>query len=86
MANEKHNIQLSLIVYMPYQFGYSKKLYDVAKYIKNSTKEKIYNISRFRLRVQNVKAVSTYAVYDAVYSYCPNQSLVVSSRHNVKFV
>lgn len=33
----------------------------------------------------NNKAVSSHAVYDAVYNYCPNQTLVVSSRHNVKF-
>lgn len=57
----------------------------MAKYIKTITKQDSFNISRFKLRVMNNKAVSSHAVYDAVYNYCPNQTLVVSSRHNVKF-
>lgn len=42
------------------------------------------NITRFRVRVID-KAVSSYSVYDAVYSYCPISTLVVSSRHNIQF-
>lgn len=86
LRNEKSSIQLSIITYLPYKFGYSRPLYEVIKYIRNAAKQESYNISRFKLKVMNNKAVSSFAVYDAVYNYCPNQTLVVSSRHNVKFV
>lgn len=29
------------------------------------------------------KTVSSYAVYEAAYTYCPTKSIIISSRHNI---
>jgi hypothetical protein len=46
---------------------------------------KDYNLVRFRLRIRANKTVSTLAAYESVYQYCPEKSMVVTSRHNVEF-
>lgn len=38
-----------------------------------------------RLRVRANKTVSSLSVYEAAYTYCPNSSMLVTSRHNIVF-
>lgn len=42
-------------------------------------------VIRAKLRILANKVASSHAVYESVYSYCPDGALAISSRHNVKF-
>ena len=42
-------------------------------------------IIRVRLRILGNKTVSSHAVYESAYLYCPSKSVIVSSRHNIVF-
>lgn len=44
-----------------------------------------YNLVRLRIRIRANKTVSTLAAYESVYQYCPEKSIIVTSRHNVEF-
>lgn len=69
---------------MPYKLGFSQLILSIIQNTKMLMKDSKLNITRFRVRVID-KATSSYSVYDAVYSYCPNNTLVISSRHNILF-
>jgi hypothetical protein len=71
------------VIYLPYNFGEAKEIFEVASYLTQLADQKIFR--RVRLRIVANKTAPSHVVYDAVYSYCPMKSLVVSSRHNVKF-
>ena len=70
-------------MYLPYNFGQTEEIFNVASYLAKLANQKIFR--RIRLRIVANKTAPSHVVYDAVYSYCPMKSLIVSSRHNVKF-
>lgn len=38
-----------------------------------------------RLRIRANLTVSSLSVYEAAYTYCPNSSMLITSRHNIFF-
>ena len=40
---------------------------------------------RLRLRIRANQTVSSLAVYESAYTYCPAKALMISSRQNIRF-
>lgn len=77
------NISISVIVHLPYRYGKASELLAAARKIEALKETK--KLARAKLRIREDKAVSTLAAYESVYQFCPNESLIVTSRHNVEF-
>ena len=75
------NPQVSLVLELPYTFNSSISLWEAFKTILQSGN----SFTNIRFRIWADKAVSALAVYEAVYTYCPEHSTIVSSRFNIRF-
>jgi hypothetical protein len=76
---------ISIIIYIPYKFNKNEKLFNIVNKTLTYILSNHFIINRIKFRIMDTKAVSSYAVYDSVYGYCPEDTMVVSSRHNVQF-
>jgi hypothetical protein len=79
-------ILISSVVYLPYKHGKSSEISTAIDHILGAVSSLNQpHIHQVRFRIMGNKTASSYAVYDAVYGYCPNSTMIVSSRHNTQF-
>lgn len=68
-------------MYLPYSIDASPIWDTIEKLIMNSK-----SFLRVKIRIRGNKTVSSLSVYESAYTYCPNRSILISSRHNIEFV
>ncbi len=74
-------IKYTIVLYLPYQYNSGNSLAAVADMLQKY--KQAYPHVNIRFRIMDTKAVSTHAVYESAYLYCPHKSIMVASRHNV---
>ena len=72
---------ISLVIQLPYNSQSSDSLWSSFQHILNNNNP----FNNIRVRIWHKKAVSSLAVYESAYTYCPNRSVIVSSRFNIRF-
>lgn len=80
---KKQLSKISLIINLPYRFSHGFSYMTLAEKLATSSSK--YNLTRVRLRLRSNKTVSSFSLHEAAYYYCPKNSFIVGSRHNVVF-
>ncbi len=76
-------INISLVVHLPYHYKDGGLLLNSAKRVYKSLEDNL--VARAKVRIRANKSVSSLAVYESAYEFCPHKSLMISSRHNIQF-
>ena len=76
-------VNARVIVYIPYSGERDSNIFDVARHLLEMTDMKQSIKGRVALVANKISP--GYAAYQSAYSFCPNHTMMVASRHNVKF-
>jgi hypothetical protein len=76
-------MKATVIIYLPYRFNQTQNISKVTLKLVDLANKKTF--VRARIRIMSDKISPAHAVYESVYSHCPNRGMIISSRHNVKF-
>ena len=78
---KKKQTASSVVVSAPYSFQSSFSIWDSFKHIIQLDNE----FGAIRLRIWGQKSVSSLAVYEAAFTYCPTKAIIASSRFNIRY-
>lgn len=76
-------VNATIVVYLPYTFGSTQGISEIAFKLMGLAKSD--SNLRVKIKIMADKTSPAHAVYESVYSFCPNHAMVISSRHNVRF-
>lgn len=83
MGAQRGPYPIKAILYLPYVWRDEEK--EFVSIIDTMISLSLSTRVEFKLRMMNGRATATHAAYESAYTFCPSESMIVTSRHNVVF-